>query len=306
MEADIKFMFLKSLILLSVKNLLYQASLNSFKMGLNGEIKVPVISVIMGVYNCESTIKRSIESILNQTYSDWELIICDDYSTDQSYMIANEYAHKYENITVIKNESNKGLAYTLNKCLEVAKGKYIARMDSDDISLNTRFEKQIEFLQKNKEYEVVGSSVILYDDSGDISIRNTIEIPNKYDLIKTVPFIHPTIMIYKEIYDNLNGYTVSKRTRRGQDADFWFKFYSNGYKGYNIQEPLLKYHESLTDYKKRSLRVAFWGARTRYIGYKSLKLPLRYYFHVLKPIIVALLPNKLMYFYHKRIRGVKI
>lgn len=264
---------------------------------------MPNISVIMGIYNCEKTLSKSIESIMGQTYTDWELIMCDDCSNDKTYEVAKSYSDRYSNITLIKNDRNMGLAYSLNKCLKIAKGIYIARMDADDISMENRFMIQKNFLDKNPQYHVVGSAVILYDESGDKAIRKSIEVPVKTDLVKVVPFIHPTIMMRKHSYDLLKGYIVSDRTKRGQDADLWYRFYALGFKGYNIQQPLLKYHESINDYKKRSLIVRWRGMKTRILGYKALKFPLRYYIFAIKPLLTAIIPNKLMYYYHKSRRG---
>ena len=115
---------------------------------------MPTVSVIMGIYNTESKLADSIESILQQTYSDWELIMCDDGSTDRTYEIAKKYSDKYENIYLLKNNKNMGLAYSLNKCLKYASGKYIARSDADDINLPNRFKVQVEFLEKNPQYQL--------------------------------------------------------------------------------------------------------------------------------------------------------
>lgn len=267
---------------------------------------MPTVSVIMGVYNSADTLERCVNSLLEQTYTDWELILCDDGSTDDTYEIAKSISDKHSNITLLKNTSNKGLAYSLNKCLNVAQGKYIARMDADDISIPERFQKQVEFLENHPEYSVVGSSVILYDENGDMAVRKAIEYPDKYSLLKSVPFMHPTIMMRKEVYDILNGYTVSKRTIRGQDMDLWFRFFAKGFKGYNIQTPLLKYQESLSDYKKRSFKVRWNGVKTRFIGYRKLNYPLRYYIYLLKPVIAGLIPHRIMYFYHKKVKGKQL
>lgn len=267
---------------------------------------MPTVSVIMGIYNCEDTLGDSLQSIIDQTYTDWELILCDDCSTDNTYNIAEQFAKKHDNIILLKNDRNMKLAYTLNKCLGFAKGKYIARADGDDICLKERFQIQVDFLNKNPQYTVVGSSVILYDERGDRAVREFIEYPNKFTLIKTTPFAHPTIMMHKTTYEALGGYTVSDRTIRGQDADLWFRFFARGFKGYNIQRPLCKYHASLSDYKKRTFKSQWNSIKTRFIGYKRLGFPLKYYLHLLKPLIVALLPNKLVRFYRKKIRGIEL
>ena len=116
------------------------------------------VSVIMGIYNCGPTLQEAIDSILAQTYSNWELILCDDGSGDNTYAIADEYRRKYpDRIVLLRNESNTGLNHTLNRCLEVATGDYVARMDGDDISLPDRFEKQVMFLDAHPEYTIVKS-----------------------------------------------------------------------------------------------------------------------------------------------------
>ena len=93
----------------------------------------PVISVIMGIYNCAETLPRAVECIQNQTFSDWELIMCDDGSSDDTYEAALELAKNDSRLVVIRNDKNMSLAPTLNKCLSYARGKYIARMDGDDL-----------------------------------------------------------------------------------------------------------------------------------------------------------------------------
>lgn len=262
-------------------------------------VKQPKVSIIMGVYNCEKTLDRCIDSILKQTYKNWELIICDDCSKDNTLELAKGYSNKYENIKVISNIENGGLAFSLNQCLAISSGKYVARMDADDISLPERLERQVRFLENHKQYQVVGSSIILFDENGDKGLRKVAENPNKYSMIKGTPYAHPTIMMKKETYDDLCGYTVLPRTRRGQDLDLWFRFYAKGFQGYNIQDPLLKYHESVVDYKKRDFKSSINIMKTMYLGYKMLNFPIKNYIYIFKPILSSLIPNKLMYYYHK-------
>lgn len=255
----------------------------------------------MGIYNCADTLPDAIDSILSQTYDDWELIMCDDCSTDETYAVAEKYAESNpEKIILIRNEKNMRLAYTLNHCLQYANGEYIARMDTDDVALPTRFEKQVSFLNSNSEYDVVGGWASVYDGECIKEVRKTKEKPCKNDLLLGCPFIHPTIMMRKSAYDALNGYTVSSRTVRGQDLDLWFRFFNAGYKGYNLQESVLIYHESLSDYKKRTLKTASMYSRTMFWGIKLLKFSPINYIYALKPLISAVIPNKLMYFYHNK------
>ena len=106
-----------------------------------------MVSVIMGVYNGGSTLREALDSILNQTYSNWELIACNDCSTDNSAQILQEYAKRDSRIICIQNEKNAGLAASLNHCLQYVSGEYVARMDCDDLSVPERFEKQVMYLK---------------------------------------------------------------------------------------------------------------------------------------------------------------
>lgn len=131
------------------------------------------VSIIMGIYNCADTLEKAIESILQQTYDDWELIMCDDGSMDSTYEIATRFSRQYENIITFQNEKNMGLNYTLNECLKKAKGEYIARMDGDDISLPTRLEKEVTFLEQHKEYAIVSTNMVYFDENGDWGKSNS-------------------------------------------------------------------------------------------------------------------------------------
>lgn len=258
------------------------------------------ISVIMGIYNCEDTLAEAIESILGQTYTDFELIMCDDGSSDGTYAIAQSYAEKFGNVKVIKNEKNMRLAYSLNHCLSVSSGEYIARMDADDVSCPTRFEKQVEFLDSHPKIDLVGTSLTVKD--GDELLYNRIY---PYDPIKNVyltasPFAHPTVMIRKSVLTALGGYRVSPETMRCEDLDLWFRFAIAGYKGVNLPDPLYLYQESLNDYKKRTVKAAL-GIRKVYLKYyKETKAPLKYRIMTLKPVIAAFLPASYKARHHKK------
>lgn len=258
------------------------------------------ISIIMGVYNCENTLKESIDSIINQTYKNWELIICDDASNDNTYNIANKYKEKYpDKIILLKNENNMKLSATLNKCLSVAGGDYIARMDGDDISCANRLEKQMNFLKFNSEYDLVGTCMIPFDENGERSIRIFNEFPNKSTFLTKSPFAHATILAKREVYDKLGGYTVSNRTRRGQDADLWIRFFENKFNGYNLQEGLYKVRESIDDLNRREFKYRVDAVKTRVYGIKVLKLPYRYYILAFKPLLAGIIPKKIMFIYGK-------
>ena len=127
---------------------------------------MPRVSIIMGVYNGSLKMDVSINSIIAQTYKDWEFIICDDGSKDDSFSKLQEYASKDARIVIVKNEQNSGLAKTLNNCLSVAKGQYIARMDDDDYSHPDRLEKEVAFLDEHPEYAIVATGRNMVDENG--------------------------------------------------------------------------------------------------------------------------------------------
>ena len=259
------------------------------------------ISVIMGIYNCQDTLKESIQSILNQTYTNWELIMCDDCSIDNTYNIAKYYADKFpEKIKLIKNDKNLTLAPTLNKCLELATGDYIARQDGDDLSLKNRFEKQIEFLEKNKEYDLVGSAMVSFDENGEIGIRGVqTEYPDKFELLTTTPFCHATIICKRKVFEELNGYRVTKYTRRCEDVDLWFRFFEKEFKGCNLTEALYKVRDDDASYKRRTFRNYFNIFVVNFRGYNLLKMPIRKYVYLIKPLITPFIPTKILRLYHR-------
>lgn len=186
-----------------------------------------LISVIMSVHNGEKTLKRSIDSICNQTIQDFEFIICDDASTDNTYKILNEYEEQDSRFVILQNEKNLGLAASLNRCLKKSKGKYIARMDDDDISVPERFEKQIEFLIKNDEYAFVSSNVIVFDDEKETGMNIKPEVPTKKNYIKGSPYLHPAVMFRGEAIVGVGGYSNKDYVKkRAQDYELFMRMAS--------------------------------------------------------------------------------
>ncbi|MFA6922779.1 MAG: glycosyltransferase [Bacteroidales bacterium] len=203
---------------------------------------IPDITVLMPVYNCEKYIKESVESILNQTFVNFEFLIINDASTDNTRNIISSYNDK--RIILIDNNENIGLSKSLNKGIEIAKGKYIARMDADDISLPTRLEKQFYFLNNNIEYCLVAAKIIgineksketsMWDnDNNNITYRDIY-----YFLPKANCIAHPTVLIRKEI---LIEYKYSEKPYFSQDWDLWLRLISDKKKIAKLDEVLLKY-----------------------------------------------------------------
>ncbi len=258
------------------------------------------ISVIMGIYNCADTLNQAIDSIINQTYTDWELIMCDDGSQDSTYEIAQAYQNKYpEKIILIKNEKNMGLNYTLNHCLKFAKGELIARMDGDDVCDPLRFEKQTALLEKNPHIDIVSSAMNLFDEDGIWGITSVVPCPTNKDFMKWTPFCHAAAMVRKKAYDEVGGYTVDNKLLRVEDYHLWIKMYSKGYKGINIEEPLYSMRDNRNAICRRKFRFRINEIRVKIFAIKKLKLPKIYIVYCLRPLILGILPYFVYKFVHK-------
>lgn len=261
----------------------------------------PKISVIMGIYNCAKTLPEAIESIVNQTYSNWELIMCDDGSVDDTYSVANEYKLQYpDKIILVKNEKNMGLNYTLNHCLENATGEYIARMDGDDISLPDRFEKELNFLLEHPEYSIVSTPMQYFDENGVYRTGTGQGEPKNERCAVATPFCHAPCLVKKEAYDTVGGYSVDKKLLRVEDWHLWIKMLSKGYRGYVYEESLYMMRDDRNAVSRRKFRYRLNEAYVGRLAIKKLNLPKKLYIYTLKPIIVGLLPKFLYNFLHYR------
>lgn len=260
------------------------------------------ISVIMGIYNCAATLPDAIDSILNQTYTDWELILCDDGSSDNTYEVAKQYQMRYpDKLILIRNENNMGLNYTLNHCLEYASGKYIARMDGDDISLPTRFETEIGVLEDEPDIAVVSTTMIHFDEGGDFVRRTSCtEYPSKDALVHGPVHCHAPCMIRAEVMRAVGGYTVDKRLLRVEDWHLWLKIYSLGLQGKNLSEPLYKMRDDRNAAGRRKFKYRLNEAYMSKTAVKTLGLPKWKYIYTLRPIIVGLLPRSLYSYLHRK------
>lgn len=254
----------------------------------------------MAVYNCQNTVAEAIESILDQTFQDFEFVICDDCSDDGTYQIVCNYAERYpDKIVVVRNEKNSKLAYSLNHCLRNVRGKYIARMDGDDASVPERFEKQYDFLQKNRQYDLVGTAMSFFDESGEWGKVEKNQLPSVKDKLGGVCFNHATIMIKKSAYDCVGNYTDIPRTLRCEDIDLWYKLFAAGLKGYNTKDVLYRVRVDEDAMKRRSFALRLNVFKTMSAGYKLMNFPWPYYIFLLKPLIAGLIPNRMMLIYHK-------
>lgn len=264
-------------------------------------VKYPKVSVIMGIYNCADTLSDAIDSILTQTYQDFELILCNDGSTDNTYDIAKEYKQKFpDKIILLNNGINKGLNYTLNKCLHAAHGEFIARMDGDDRSLPGRFQKEVVFLERHPEYAIVSTELEIFDDEGVWGQTDFKQEPQPGDLVKITPFSHSACMIRKSVFDEVKGYSDDRKLIRVEDKHLWHKIYKAGYKGYNIKQVLYSYRDDRNGYSKRKLKYRFNSFYVSHLNIKTFHLPFYYYWYAVKPILTGLLPYWLYKLLHRK------
>ncbi len=251
------------------------------------------VSVLMGIYNCADTLEQAVSSIQHQTYDNWELILCDDGSTDETYTAAKHLAEADGRIILLRNAENKGLNYTLNRCLEHATGEFIARMDGDDDCLPERFEKQTAFLKRNPQYAIVSTPMIFFDEKGVWGQNQVPEYPTPAQVVTGSPICHAPVMMRKECMDRVNGYTVDPKMLRVEDVNLWIKLYTAGYRCYNIQEPLYRMRNDQNALHRRKYRYRINSAYVRLKGCRALHLGPVCYVKALKPMAVGLLPAQI-------------
>lgn len=218
------------------------------------KVKKPSVTVLMPVYNCEKYVEKAIESILKQSFRDFEFLIIDDASKDKTLSIVKKYAKKDKRIRVVANKKNIQIAKSLNKGVDMAKADIIARMDSDDFSMSDRLKLQYNFLKRNPKIAIVGSNMIIVDDKGKkISKR---EYPTDSKSLRKImfrysPFAHPSVSFRKNIFLEFGGY--NPRMVPCEDIDLWFKVCSK-YEIANISKNLLQYRLVISSNSHKNLK----------------------------------------------------
>lgn len=259
------------------------------------------ISVIMGIYNCAETLPAAIESIVNQTISNWELIMCDDGSKDTTYDVALENVKKYpDKIKLLKNTRNRGLNYTLNKCLKKAKGEFVARMDGDDLCSPERFEKELEAFKEHPEIAIVSTAMEYFDEKGKWGYIKRTENVTKKDFLYGSPFCHAPCMVRREAINKVGGYSESKWLMRVEDYHLWIKMYEVGYKGLNLNLPLYQMRDDRNAYQRRKFRYRINEAYVKILAIRKLDLSILGYVYVLKPLLTGILPKKIYDKLHRK------
>lgn len=202
----------------------------------------PKVSIVMAAYNEERNIGRALDSILAQTFVDWELIVIDDGSADATPDVVRRYAEKDTRITLVANESNLQLSASLNKGIGLARADLIARADADDINLPERLQKQYEYMQAHPEVDVLGTAVHLLDASG--ARVNSIGHPLTHSELKSLSFLkiqffHPSVMMRRRFFEKAGLY--DPRYPNAEDKEIWLRGLKAGCTYANLAEPLVEY-----------------------------------------------------------------
>jgi glycosyltransferase EpsE len=230
--------------------------------------------------------------------------MCDDCSSDNTYEVALKLAEKDSRIIVLKNEKNLTLAPTLNKCESVAKGKYLARMDGDDVCALDRFQKEYDFLEQHPEYAVVSCNMILYDDEGEHGFIKYTEKPNGQLLMRGSQFCHAGCMMRKEVFDELGGYGETADVERIEDFNLWFRLYKAGYKGYNIQESLYSMRDDRNAFSRRKIKYRINEAKQIKQIASVFGVGINSKLMFLVPLIKGIIPSFVYkYFHNKKARN---
>ena len=204
-------------------------------------MKNPIVTVLMSAYNTEEFVAEAVESVLQQSFREFELLIFDDKSTDSSLNILQSF--KDPRIRLVKNDENLGLTRNLIQGMHMARGEFVARMDADDICLPHRLAVQVSYMKKHSDISVLGSAVTFFDESGWEFIAHQ---PTEHDDIKCTLFfgftmLHPSVMIRKSDFEK-HGLNYDPAFRFSQDHDLWTRAIHK-LRFANIYEPLLRMRE---------------------------------------------------------------
>ena len=260
----------------------------------------------MCAYNCGPYIREAIGSILKQTISCWELLICDDSSSDNTWQTITEYVEKYPGqIYAVRNNRNRKQGFSRNRCLKRAQGKYVAIMDGDDRCSPERLKKQYDFLESHPEYAFVGTAMSIFDERGEWGESIPKQEVLSHDLALDSGFIAASCMFRKEILNSVGGYNTEQKYYYVEDYDLIQRLYAKGYRGANLPEKLYQYREYRETIHRRNMTHRFHGAVLSARAVKQFHLPKYKYIHTINRVAIGLLPQRIYLFLHHLRRTAK-
>jgi glycosyltransferase involved in cell wall biosynthesis len=245
----------------------------------------------MGVFNGSRYLARAISSILDQTFRDFEFVIIDDASTDETPEIVAASAARDPRIRVMTNRANAGLGKVLHDGVQAARGALVARMDADDAAMPERLEKQVRFMIAHPEVDVLGTFAL--DIGEDECMLGERKVPTTHDKIADLmwsnPLIHPTVMFRRDRILSVGSY--SPTARRRQDYELWFRCLGAGFRFANLAEPLLRYQVTKESMRRNDVRAMWQQVKVGLDGCRSTGAPAHAYVAVTLPLVAALLPG---------------
>lgn len=260
-----------------------------------------LISILMSEYNTpESYLRESIQSILNQTYENFEFIIIDDCGINDVEKIAKDFNDN--RIKVIKNQKNMGFVYSLNHGVIQAKSEYIVRMDTDDISMPNRIEILYEFIQKNPEYDVVGTKAIEFSNNEEYSTIGTSGEKTKKSIMRGDMIVHASAIMKKKSLLKVNLY---KNYKRAEDLVLWCELLLSGHRLYTIDAVLYRYRVNRIDYKKRTLKNRVGEIKARLHFYPKMGAGPIEYIRIIKSILAGIAPISIIRLYRNKRTNIK-
>lgn len=254
----------------------------------------PPVTVLMSVYNGLPYLPEAIDSILQQTFQDFQFLIVDDASTDGTGEILAEYSRRDPRIQILTNEQNRGLGYSLARGVEAATTPWIARLDADDIAVPNRLELQMGYITQNSDLDILGGYALIINSSKQVVDERKVPICHEEitRLIWTNPFLHSTVMFRREAIARVGSY--SGRVRKRQDYELWFRCAAAGLKFANLPIPLIYYRFTEETFKRNNLsQVAIPQVLMGWRGCWIVGASPIAYIGVTKPLIVSLLPPRL-------------
>lgn len=253
----------------------------------------PVVSVIMGVRFQSidiAPLKRSVDSILAQSFSNFELIICEKESSIEAKEYLNIMSEQERRVRLIDGSGTNHLGGQLNRCIECAEGRFLARMDDDDYSYSARLEKQLEFLAENEDIAFVGSNVRLIQNDVPVGNRILPSRPVIKDFLFVQPFIHPALMFRADDVRAVGGYSDASDRRGCEDYDLLLRMYGAGFAGANIEQTLLDYSLPPRGTSHRNIKLRINEVKTRWQLFGKLGILPKGLPYVIKPLAVGLIP----------------
>lgn len=276
---------------------------------MKSSIKKPLVSIVMPVYNPGIHLIEAIESILNQTFIDFEFIIVDDASTDNSWKIIKSFSKKDNRIIPLKNKINLGVSLTSNIAISQAKGKYIARMDSDDISTPDRIQKQVDFLKNNSKTVLVGGQCTIINENNQIIGEKKFPTTSKQInnmIFWAVPVQQGYMMINRTLLPKkFSWYSPSKFS--AEEVDLYFNLLKFGQFA-NLSDNLYFYRQLSTSLSHQNPKKTFWitlKSRLRAINNGFYPSLIAILINILQIVIISVLPNHFIMSLWHYIRGIK-